>query len=213
MKRILVADDHVMVSEAICSILEKNYEVAGIAKDGRELVEKAFQLRPDVIVLDISMPELNGIEACRQLQALGCTAKVVFVTQQLGSEYVRAAFDAGAMGYVAKQSASSELLQAVRLALMGRYYVTPLVASGPDNEPAPKIQRSNPAEMFGARLTGRQREVLQLVAEGKTTKEIAAALNISVKTVEFHRSCVMDQLGLRTTAELTRYALIHGVIA
>jgi DNA-binding NarL/FixJ family response regulator len=213
MKRILVADDHVMVSEAICAILEKSYEVAGTAKDGRELVEKAYRLKPDVIVLDISMPELNGIEACRQLQTSGCTAKVVFVTQQLGSEYVRAAFDAGAMAYVAKQSASSELLQAVRFALLGRYYVTPLVTSGPGGEHAPTVQRSSPAEMFGARLTGRQREVLQLVAEGKTTKEIASALNISAKTVEFHRSCVMDQLGLRTTAELTRYALIHGIIA
>ncbi len=213
MKRILLADDHVLVSEAICAILEKNYEIAGTAKDGRELIEKANRLKPDVIVLDISMPELNGIEACRQLQAAECTAKVVFVTQQLGSEYVRAAFDAGAVGYVAKQSASSELLQAVRLALLGRYYVTPLVASGSDGESVPKVRRSNPAEMFGARLTGRQREVLQLVAEGRTTKEIASALNISAKTVEFHRSSVMDQLGLRTTAELTRYALIHGIIA
>jgi DNA-binding NarL/FixJ family response regulator len=213
MKRILLADDHVMVSEAICSILAKNYEVVGTANNGRELVEKSFQLRPDVIVLDISMPELNGIEACRQLQASGCTARIVFITQQLGAEYVRAAFDAGAMAYVAKQSASSELLQAVRLALLGRYYITPLVAKGPENEPVAKVQRSNPAEMFGARLTSRQREVLQLVAEGKTTKEIASALNISAKTVEFHRSSVMDQLGLRTTAELTRYALIHGIIA
>jgi DNA-binding NarL/FixJ family response regulator len=213
MKRILLADDHIMVSEAICAILERDYEVVGIAKDGRELVEKAFQLQADVIVLDISMPELNGIEACRQLQASGCTSKVVFITQQLGSEYVRAAFDAGAMAYVAKQSASSELLQAVRLALLGRYYVTPLVAQGPGTEPAPKVQRSNPSEMFGARLTSRQREVLQLVAEGKTTKEIASTLHISAKTVEFHRSSVMDQLGLRTTAELTRYALIHGIIA
>ncbi len=213
MKRILLADDHVMVSEALCAILDGDYQIAGTAKDGRELVEKAHRLKPDVIVLDISMPELNGIEACRQLQASGSTAKVVFVTQQLGSEYVRAAFDGGAMAYVAKQSASSELLEAVRLALAGRYYVTPLVASGRETEHVKGMQRSNPAEMFGARLTSRQREVLQLVAEGKTTKEIASVLSISVKTVEFHRGSVMDQLGLRTTAELTRYALIHGIIA
>lgn len=212
MKRILLADDHVMVSEALCTILEKDYEVAGSAKDGRELVEMAGRLTPDAIVLDISMPELNGIEACRQLQASGCTAKVVFVTQQLDPEYVRAAFDAGAMGYVAKQSASSELLRAVRLALLGRYYVTPLVSAETEIGSAETVQRSNPAELFGSRLTGRQREVLQLVAEGKTTKEIASTLNISVKTVEFHRSSVMDQLGLRTTAELTRYALIHRII-
>jgi len=213
MKRILLADDHLMVSEAICAILEKDYRIVGTAKNGREVVERARELRPDVIVLDISMPELNGIEACRQLQASGSTAKVVFVTQQLDPEYVGAAFDAGAMGYVAKQSASAELLEAVRLALLGRYYVTPLVTPRSEQVAVSRVQRSNPAEMFGSRLTGRQREVLQLIAEGKTTKEIASTLNISVKTAEFHRSSVMDQLGLRTTAELTRYALIHGIIA
>ncbi len=213
MKRILLADDHVMVSEAICAILEEDYEIAGTAKDGREAVEKATELKPDVVVMDVSMPELNGIEACRQLQASGCMAKVVFVTQQLDSVYVRAAFDAGAMAYVAKQSASSELLQAVRFALLGRYYVTPLATPRLGNEGNPKVLRSNPAEMFGARLTGRQREVLQLLAEGKTSKEIGSTLKISVKTVEFHRGCVMDQLGLRTTAELTRYAFIHGIIS
>jgi len=213
MKRILLADDHLLVSEALCSILEEDYRVVGTAKNGREVVEKARELRPDVIVLDISMPELNGIEACRQLQASGSTAKVVFVTQQLDPEYVAAAFDAGAMGYVAKQSAAAELLEAVRLALLGRYYVTPLVTPRSEQVVVSRGLRSNPVEMFGSRLTGRQREVLQLIAEGKTTKEIASTLNISVKTAEFHRGSVMDQLGLRTTAELTRYALIHGIIA
>lgn len=213
MKRILLADDHLLVSEALCSILATDYEIVGIAKNGRELVEKANELKPDVVVLDISMPELNGIEACRQLQEAGCTARVVFVTQQLAPEYVGAAFDAGAMAYVAKQSASSELLHAVRLALMGRYYVTPLVPPRSGNVRVPEVLRTNPAEMFGSSLTGRQREVLQLVAEGKTTKEIASALKISTKTVEFHRGSVMDQLGLRTTAELTRYAYIHGIIS
>jgi len=212
-KRILLADDHLMVSEALCRILEKDYEIVGTAKNGRELVEKVGELKPDVVVLDISMPELNGVEACRQLQAMGCAAKVVFVTQQLDPEYVSAAFEAGAMGYVAKQAAPAELLQAVRLALVGRYYVTPLVARRPGNEDTPAVLRTNPAEMFGSSLTGRQREVLQLVAEGKTTKEIASTLNISTKTVEFHRGSVMDQLGLRTTAELTRYAFIHGIIS
>jgi DNA-binding NarL/FixJ family response regulator len=213
MKRILLADDHLMVSEAICKLLEKDYEIVGTANNGRKLVEKAGEVKPDVIVVDISMPELNGIEACRQLQASGCTAKVVFVTQQLDPEYVSAAFEAGAMAYVAKQSAPSELLQAVRLALVGRYYVTPLVAPRSGNGSVPSVLRPNPAEMFGSSLTGRQREVLQLVAEGKTTKEIASRLKISTKTVEFHRSSVMDQLGLRTTAELTRYAYIHGIIS
>jgi len=213
MKRLLLADDHLLVSEALCSLLEKSYEIVGKAMDGRELVEKAHELKPDVVVMDISMPKLNGIEACRQLQSAGHMPKVVFVTQQLDPEYVSAAFDAGAMGYVAKQSAPSELLEAVRVALQGRYYVTPLVVLRSGNESTPNVLRTNPAEMFGSNLTGRQREVLQLVAEGKTTKEIASALNISTKTVEFHRGSVMDQLGLRTTAELTRYALIHGIIS
>lgn len=212
MKRILLADDHAMVLDGLRSLLERDYEIVGTVHDGRELVEKAPRLKPDVIVLDISMPELNGIEACRQLQAAGSTSKVVFVTQQLDPVYIRAAFDSGAKAYVAKQSASSELLQAIRLALLGRYYVTPLAAAKADHEGFPHITRSNPSEMFGAHLTARQREVLQLLAEGKTSKEIGSTLNISVKTVEFHRGAVMDQLGLRTTAELTRYAFVHGII-
>lgn len=212
MKRIVIADDHGMVLEGLSSMLGRDYEVAGTAQDGRELVEKAQRLKPDVIVLDVSMPRLNGIEACRQLQAAGCAAKVVFVTQQLDPIYIRAAFDAGAMAYVAKQSASSELREALRQALLGRYYVTPLVTPKVETASSTTSSRTNPAEMFCAQLTGRQREVLQLIAEGKTSKEIGSALNISVKTVEFHRSAVMDQLGLRTTAELTRYAFVHGII-
>lgn len=211
MSRILIADDHVLVLEALCAILEREYQILGTAKNGREAVEKAVQLKPDLIVLDVSMPELNGIEAMRQIQRYGCSAKIIFVTQQLESAYIRAALDAGAMGYVAKQSASSELLLAVRLALAGRYYVTPLATPKAGFDKA-KTSRSNPAEMFGAGLTTRQREVLQLVAEGKTTKEVAQRLQISPKTVEFHRNAIMDQLGLRTTAELTRYALSHGII-
>lgn len=213
MKRILLVDDHVLVLEGLCSILKHEYEIAGTAQNGRELVEKAQRLKPDVIVLDISMPELNGIEACRQLQTSENKARVVFVTQQLDPVYIRAAFDAGGMAYVAKQSASSELLQAVRLALSGRYYVTPLAAPRAETGATPNLSRINPAEMFGSRLTSRQREVLQLLAEGKTSKEIGSALRISVKTVEFHRSAVMEQLGIRTTAELTRYALVHGIIS
>ncbi len=210
--RILIADDHVLVLEALCAILGKQYEIAGTAKDGREAVEKTVQLKPDMVVLDVSMPEMNGIEAVKQIRAAGCTVKTIFVTQQLDPEYIRAAFDAGAMGYVAKQSASSELLLAARMATLGRYYVTPLATPKPGFEASTKVSRGNPAEMFGAGLTTRQREVLQLVAEGKTTKEVALTLKISPKTVEFHRNAIMDQLGLRTTAELTRYALSHGII-
>jgi DNA-binding NarL/FixJ family response regulator len=212
MLRILIADDHVLVLEALCAILGREYEIAGTAKNGREAVKKAIRLKPDILVLDVSMPELNGIEAMRQIQKAGCAAKTIFVTQQLESAYIRAAFEAGAVGYVAKQSASSELLLAVRQAFAGRYYVTPLAKPRAGLENATKVLRTNPAEMFGAGLTTRQREVLQLVAEGKTTKEVAQRLQISPKTVEFHRNAIMDQLGMRTTAELTRYALSHGII-
>jgi len=213
MHRILIADDHVLVLEALCALLEREYRIAGTAKNGREAVAKAIELKPDIIVMDVSMPELNGIEAMRQIQQAGSRAKVIFVTQQLESEYIRAAFDAGAMGYVAKQSASAELLLAARMALEGRYYVTPLAHPKAGFEGSARVSRTNPAAMFGAGLTARQREVLQLVAEGKTTKEVAKRLKISPKTVEFHRNAIMDQLGVRTTAELTRYAMAHGIIS
>ncbi|HEY4011308.1 MAG TPA: response regulator transcription factor, partial [Acidobacteriaceae bacterium] len=132
MKRILIADDHVMVLEGLCAVLQREYQVIGTAKNGRELVDRAEQLKPDVIVLDVSMPELNGIEACRQIHKSARAIKIVFVTQQLDPAYVRAAFEAGAMGYVAKQSASAELLEAMRLVLAGRYYVTPLATANTD---------------------------------------------------------------------------------
>ena len=135
------------------------------------------------------------------------------MTQQLDPSYIRGAFDAGAFGYVAKQSAGNELREAVRLVLSNRYYVTPLAAPKDPNAAALRSARTNPAEMFGAKLTPRQREVLQLIAEGKATKEIASALSISAKTVEFHRNGLMNELGLRTTAQLTRYAITHGIVS
>jgi DNA-binding NarL/FixJ family response regulator len=206
-KRLLLADDHAMMLEGLTRLLANEFDVVGTATDGRMLLAEAERLRPDVIVLDVGMPEMNGIEAARRLAKILPSAKVVFITQQLDPAYLHAAFSAGAKGYVAKQSAANELVQAIRLALKDRYYVTPLVA-----QDLRFGSSTNPAEMFGAELTPRQREVLQLVAEGKSTKEISAALNISPKTVEFHRNSLMDELGVRTTAELTRYALSRGII-
>lgn len=212
MKRVLLADDHTLMLEGLVSILEQDYEIVGTAENGRVLVEKAQLLKPDLVLLDVSMPELNGIEAARRIAKLLPASKMIFVTQQLKPEYVRAALEAGAMAYVAKQSAGSELREAVRLALAGRFYVTSLVASKEPTAIPIRGWANNPALLFGAALTPRQRDVLQLIAEGKTAKEISAALSISVKTVEFHRSALMNELGLRTTAELTRYAIRQGIV-
>ena len=210
-KRLLLADDHVLMLEGLTRLLAGEFEIAGTAPDGRTLVAEAERLRPDVVVLDIGMPEMNGIEAARRVNKLLPQTKIVFITQQLDPAYVHAAFTAGAKAYVAKQSASKELVEAIHRALHDRYYVTPLV--GEKAEELAKLDpHKNPAEVFGGALTPRQREVLQLVAEGKTTKEISTALDISPKTVEFHRNSLMDALGVRTTAELTRYALAHGII-
>ena len=209
--RILLADDHALMLEGLSRLLANDFEIVGTAANGRALVAQAVQLEPDVIILDVGMPEMNGIEAARRLAKVLPSAKIVFVSQRLDRAYLHAAFSAGAMGYVTKQSATSELVEAIRSALQGRYHV-PLLAGEAAARFAALDRTKNPAEMFGSRLTPRQREVLQLVAEGKTAKEISALLNISAKTVEFHRNALMDELGIRTTAELTRYALSRGII-
>jgi DNA-binding NarL/FixJ family response regulator len=211
-KRLLIADDHQLLLEGLSRLLGNEYEIVGTAQDGRDLLAQAIQLEPDLVVLDIAMPEMNGIEAARRLNRLLPSTKIVFVTQRIDPAYMHAAFAAGAMGYVAKQSASTELVTAIQLALQDRYYVTPLAGEEATQFTA-LHPKTNPMEMFGAELTPRQREVLQLVAEGKSSKEISAALNISVKTVEFHRNSVMDELGVRTIAELTRYAILRGIIS
>ena len=211
LKRILIGDDHLLVLEGLGRLLSSQYEIVGKALNGRTLVEEALRLNPDVVVVDVGMPELNGIEATRRLTKLLPEAKVVIVTQQLAPEYVRAAFAAGAKAYVAKQSATSELVAAIESALDNRYYVTSQANKEAANL-ANLNPRQNPAEFFGGKLTPRQREVLQLVAEGRSTKEISALLHISPKTVEFHRNSIMDELGIRSIAELTRYAIVQGIV-
>ena len=211
-KRLLLADDHGLMLEGLTRLLAGEFEIVGTVVDGRSLVAEAERLRPDVVVLDIGMPELNGIEAARRLNKSLPACKIVFVTQQLDPAYVHAAFTAGAKAYVAKQSASTELVEAIHRALRNLYYVTPLVGEKAAELAALDPSR-NPSEFFGSSLTPRQREVLQLVAEGKTTREISLALHISPKTVEFHRNSLMDELGVRTTAELTRYAVSRGIVS
>jgi DNA-binding NarL/FixJ family response regulator len=210
--RILIADDHRIVAEGIRGLLsEAQYEVVGIVEDGRALLTAAEQHKPDVIVVDVSMPLLNGIEAAEQLKRSGSSAKVIFLTMHPDVSYAARALETGASGFVLKHSAPAELLTAVGEALEGRTYVTPRVAEelkrlrhGEDGS----AQASDPI----GRLTPRQREVLQLVAEGRSAKEVANVLNISPRTAEFHKYRLMEQLHVTTNAELVQFAMRHGLV-
>ncbi len=208
--RAVIADDHRLFLECLKSTIESECEIVGTATDGRQLVSLVAELDPDIILLDITMPLLNGIEAARQIKRNSERTKLIFVTMQLNRDYVREAFEAGASAYVLKQAAASELLTAIQDVQQGRFFVSPLISDRFLARPAPPNQ--NPSKLFTA-LTARQREVLQLVAEGKSAKEIAALLAISVKTVEFHKKHLMDELNLRSSAELVRYAVEHGWVA
>ena len=208
--RVLLADDHTLVLDGFRKLLEDRCEVVGAAEDGRTLLRMAQELQPDIVTLDISMPQLNGVDAARKLKKMLPLTKLIFVTMHADPAYVNEAFKAGASGYLLKRSAGSELLQAIQSVMDGQCYVTPLVAKGLVKS---VITGDNPTVSKDEPLTVRQREVLQLVAEGMTVKEIASTLNISPKTVEFHKSHIMTQLDLHTTAELTKYALVHGLIA
>ena len=207
--RLLLADDHTLLLEGIRLMLEPEFELVGSVEDGQALLAAAKTLKPDVILLDISMPVLNGIDAAHRLRKLLPSAKLIFVTMHADPDYVAEAFRAGAMGYLLKRAAASELLTAIRAVLKGNHYVSPLVTR---NALESLISSSKPGGKFSDRLTPRQREVLQLVAEGRTRKEIAAILNISVKTVEFHKATLMRELKLATAADFTRYAIEHGII-
>jgi DNA-binding NarL/FixJ family response regulator len=206
--RVLLADDHALVVEGLRSLLEGEFELAGTVEDGRALIAAAQQLKPDVILLDISMPGLNGMDAARQLSQLVPESKLIFVTMHGDATYVGEAFRAGAVGYLVKRCAARELVQAIRTVLGGRRYVTPLVSG--DASTRGSTGARPPREL--GRLTPRQREVLQLVAEGHSAKEIAATLTVAVKTVEFHKTRIREHLNLQTTAELTRYAVAHGLV-
>jgi DNA-binding NarL/FixJ family response regulator len=205
---ILVADDHALVLEGFRKLLEHEFDVVATAHDGAQLLEETARLQPDLILVDISMPLLNGIEATRKILAAAPSAKIIIVTQHSDRRYVQAAFSAGARGYVLKHSAAPELVQAIHEVLAGRFYIAAAIEAPRNGRLDPN---SNPAEFFASELTPRQREVLQLIAEGRQAKQIAAILKISPKTVEFHKAALMDHLGLRTTAELTRYAIDQGI--
>lgn len=208
--RILLADDHALVLEGFRRILEGQYELVGTVEDGRALLEAAKKLQPDIVILDVSMPLLNGIDAAAQLKKICPQAKIIVVTMHADTEYVRSAFEAGASAYVLKRSAVDELEQAIRAVLAGHSYITPLITK----DLLDVFLSKAPGRSGGAEgLTVRQREVLQLLAEGRTAKEIANLLNISSRTVEFHKGQILAQLNLQTTADLIKYALTHGIVA
>ncbi len=208
--RVLLADDHKIVIEGLKNLLRDEFEIVGSVEDGRALVEQASTLYPDVIVADISMPQLNGIEAARQIKKIDKNIKIVFLTMHQDATYAANAFEAGASGFVLKHSASSELIRAIHEAIKGRTYVTPLIAGDLIHT---YQEGGSPEKNLFKKISPRQREVLQLLAEGKIAKEIASILNISTRTVEFHKYRMMEQLNIKTSAELVRYAIKHGIIS
>jgi DNA-binding NarL/FixJ family response regulator len=208
--RVLLADDHRVVAEGLRGLLDPYFDVVGIVSDGRELLAAAKQLDPDVVVLDISMPSLNGIEAAGQLRSAKSRAKLIFLTMHSEVSYAARSLEAGASGFVLKHSAASELVTAIQEAHKGGTYITPQIAG----DLVDSFRRGKPTGAVAlSELTPRQREVLQLVAEGRSAKEVAALLRISRRTAEFHKARLMEVLGLQTTAELVQYALRVGLIS
>lgn len=208
--RVLLADDHVLVAEALKILLAEEFDLVGAVTDGHEMVKAAMALRPDVVVADITMPRLNGVEALAQLRHALPDVRVVFLTMHHDVAYARRALEAGALGYVLKHSAPAELILAVKAALQGRTFITPALAG----EVLDAIKR----EGAGARdpvaaLTARQREILQLIAEGHGTKEVAFRLGVSIKTVESHRAQIMKRLDIRDVPGLVRYAIRSGLVS
>jgi DNA-binding NarL/FixJ family response regulator len=207
--RILLADDHKIVLEGLKGLLEGEFNVVGTVEDGRELLTKAKELCPDVIVADITMPSLNGIDAVQQLREKGSQAKVVFLTMHHDASYAKKAFDVGASGYVLKHSAPDELVTAIREVIRGRTYVTPMIAE----ELMQSYKDGGHSEKGdNVKLTSRHKEILQLLAEGKSAKEIASVLHLSSRTVEFHKYHMMEMLAINNTAELIQYAIKQGIV-
>jgi DNA-binding NarL/FixJ family response regulator len=207
--RILLADDHKIVLEGLRGLLDLEFEIVGAVENGRTLVAEAQRLKPDVVVADISMPGLNGIDAARQMRKMDKRIKIVFLTMHSEASYAAGGFDAGASGFVLKHSAPQELITAIREAMQGRTYVTPMIAG----ELISSFKSSKPCPAgSSAALSPRQREVLQLLAEGKSTKEIGMLLDISTRTVEFHKYRMMEQLRIKTSAELVQFAVKNGIV-
>jgi len=207
--RILLADDHALLLEAFSKLLEPKYDVVGTATDGRKMLTMVQKLKPDVVLLDIAMPNLNGFDAGEKLKKLLPEVKIVFLTVNEDPDMVTEAFRIGANGYLLKNSAASELFQALDAVLSSKNYVTPSLEAGMLNS---FIKNPSGQKAHGS-LTIRQREVLQLLAEGHTMKEVAASLNITPRTVAFHKYQIMEDLDIKTNSELIQYAIKHGLVS
>jgi DNA-binding NarL/FixJ family response regulator len=207
--RVLLGDDHALILDGLRAALQPQFEIAGVAQDGKALVEAALRLHPELVVLDISMPLLNGFESARQIKKNLPSTKLIFLSQHVNPAYLKQALKIGASGYVLKSGATEELQKAIATVMRGKIYVTP--AFGEDVV-AGLWNRSGEISNEAEELTDRQREILQLIVEGRGNKEIADVLHLSIKTVEFHRARIMARLGVRTVAELTKVALQQGLI-
>ena len=207
--RVILADDHTLVAEALHQLLAPCFEVVATVADGHALVDAAVSLKPDTVVVDVAMPLLNGLEACRQLKTKMPGLRVIFLTMNEDPELAVEATRVGASGYVLKKSAGSELLRAIREALRGKSYITPQIARGIEDSFIRNPHRRSHAKS----LTPRQREVVQLLGEGKSMKEAASVLNLTPRTVAFHKYRVMQELGFKTNADLVQFAMKRQIVA
>jgi DNA-binding NarL/FixJ family response regulator len=206
--RIMLADDHTILLEAFRKLLEPRFEIVGMVSDGRALLEAAPNLKPDVIVVDVGMPLMNGLEAGLRLKEMMPSVKIIFLTMNDDPDLAVNAMRSGASGYLLKRSAAAELIHAIHLSLKGKSYVTPQIARGMEKA---FINNPNPKDRAKA-LTPRQREVVQLLAEGKSMKEVASVLNVTPRTVAFHKYRVMEELNLHSTAELVQFAMKSRIL-
>ena len=213
--RVIVADDHRLVSEGVVKILEKEYDVVATPTDGRAFVEAVEQFHPDLVLVDISLPLLNGLDACRRVKKSCPGVKIIVLTMHSEQHFVDEAFRVGVEGYLLKSSVADELLVAAREVLKGSAYVSPGVTRGLVYQAlgASTEAQYQPRPVQSVTLSLRQREVLQLVAEGKSNKEIASTINVTVKTIEFHKARISKELGVHTTAELTKQAITLGLVS
>jgi DNA-binding NarL/FixJ family response regulator len=206
--RVMLADDHTMLVEAFCKMLSPKCEIVGTVSNGHALLEAAPRLKPDVIVLDISMPLLNGLEAARQLKSKMPTVKLIFLTMNEDPDVAVHAMELGASGYLLKSSAASEMFQAIQAVLKGKSFITPRIARGMQEA----FIRNPATKKHEKTFTPRQREVVQLLAEGRSMKEAADILNVASRTVAFHKYRVMEEWGLKTTADLIRFAIKSRIV-